>query len=132
MEIARIQMDGGALLLPARTPYEREVVLDHVRHRLRMHGFVHLEAIAYETAARFYRSRGFDQFADMYLNDARACYARWGADGKVKQLEQQNRHENRPKNVGCRACESCAQPWLAMMQPSGPTRSDSSGKCAIH
>jgi hypothetical protein len=43
MEIARIQMDGGALLLPARTPYEREVVLDHVRHRLRLYGFVHLE-----------------------------------------------------------------------------------------
>ena len=43
MEIARIQMDGGALLLPARTPYEREVVLDHVRHRLRICGFVHLE-----------------------------------------------------------------------------------------
>jgi hypothetical protein len=43
MEIARIRMDGGALLLPARTPYEREVVLDHVRHRLRSHGFVHLE-----------------------------------------------------------------------------------------
>jgi hypothetical protein len=43
MELARIHMDGGALLLPARTPYEREVVLDHVRHRLRMHGFVHLE-----------------------------------------------------------------------------------------
>ena len=43
MEIARIQMDGGALLLPARTPYEREVVLDHVRHRLRRYGFVHLE-----------------------------------------------------------------------------------------
>jgi hypothetical protein len=43
MEIARIEMDGGALLLPARTPYEREVVLDHVRHRLRLYGFVHLE-----------------------------------------------------------------------------------------
>jgi hypothetical protein len=43
MEIARIQMGGGALLLPARTPYEREVVLDHVRHRLRLYGFVHLE-----------------------------------------------------------------------------------------
>jgi hypothetical protein len=43
MQIARIHMDGGALLLPARTPYEREVVLDHVRHRLRLHGFVQLE-----------------------------------------------------------------------------------------
>jgi hypothetical protein len=43
MEIARIHMDGGALLLPARTPYEREVVFDHVRHRLRLHGSVQLE-----------------------------------------------------------------------------------------
>lgn len=43
MEVARIHTDGGTLLLPARTPYEREVVLDHVRHRLRLHGSVHLE-----------------------------------------------------------------------------------------
>ncbi|XYI03780.1 AAA family ATPase [Sorangium sp. So ce1128] len=56
----------------------------------RENGFVQNEAIAYETASRFYRARGFDKIADMYLREARACYARWGADGKVKQLERQH------------------------------------------
>jgi hypothetical protein len=52
-------------------------------HSSRTNGFVHNEALAYERASDFYRSRGFDQFADAYLRNARACYASWGADGKV-------------------------------------------------
>ncbi|WP_437852557.1 AAA family ATPase [Sorangium sp. So ce363] len=54
----------------------------------RDNGFVNNEAIAYETAARFYRARGFDQIADGYLREARARYVRWGADGKVRQLDR--------------------------------------------
>jgi PAS domain S-box-containing protein len=50
-------------------------------------GFVHHEAVAHEVAARFYAGRGFDAFADAYLREARYGYARWGADGKLKQLE---------------------------------------------
>ncbi|WP_437494286.1 ATP-binding sensor histidine kinase [Sorangium sp. So ce1014] len=53
-------------------------------------GFVHGEALAYEIASRFYRARGFDLFAATYLREARACYARWGADGKVRLLDQRN------------------------------------------
>ncbi|WP_437574587.1 AAA family ATPase [Sorangium sp. So ce887] len=51
-------------------------------------GFVHNEALAYELASRFYRARGFERFSDTYLREARSCYVRWGADGKVRQLEQ--------------------------------------------
>jgi PAS domain S-box-containing protein len=58
----------------------------------RTNGFVHNEAIAYEVAARFYRERGFDQFADVYLRHARYCYLRWGADGKVRQLDEHYPH----------------------------------------
>ena len=54
----------------------------------RENGFVQNEALAYELASNFYRARGYEQIADLYLRDARACYARWGADGKVRQLEQ--------------------------------------------
>ena len=54
----------------------------------RANGFVHNEALAYERASAFYRARGFDQFADTYLRNARACYAAWGADGKVRQLDR--------------------------------------------
>ena len=53
----------------------------------RANGFVHNEALACETAARFYAARGFEDIADMYLVRARDSYLRWGADGKVRQLE---------------------------------------------
>ena len=55
----------------------------------RDNGFVHNEAIAHERASTFYQAHGFEQIADLYLRNARSGYLRWGADGKVKQLEQQ-------------------------------------------
>ncbi|SDR58981.1 PAS domain S-box-containing protein [Rhizobiales bacterium GAS113] len=54
----------------------------------RANGFVHNEALAYEVAARFYTACGFDKLADAYLREARYGYLRWGADGKVRQLDQ--------------------------------------------
>ncbi|WP_434044060.1 MULTISPECIES: AAA family ATPase [Sorangium] len=79
-EIARIggEWDKAAQL------YEQAI------RAARESGFVHTEALAYEIASRFHRTRGFELFADTYLREARACYARWGADGKVKQIDQQN------------------------------------------
>jgi len=53
----------------------------------RANGFVHNEALACETAARFYAARGFEDIAEMYLVKAHDGYRRWGADGKVRQLE---------------------------------------------
>jgi PAS domain S-box-containing protein len=53
----------------------------------RENGFVQNEGLAYELAARFYAACGFEQFANLYLHNARACYLRWGADGKVRQLD---------------------------------------------
>ncbi|WP_437895326.1 AAA family ATPase [Sorangium sp. So ce124] len=51
-------------------------------------GFIQNEGLAYELASAFYRARGFDQIADGYLREARARYVRWGADGKVRQLDR--------------------------------------------
>ena len=51
-------------------------------------GFVHNEALANELAARFYAAHGFEKIANIYLRDARYGYLRWGADGKVRQLDQ--------------------------------------------
>ncbi|MFL6310473.1 MAG: PAS domain-containing protein [Terriglobales bacterium] len=51
-------------------------------------GFVHCEAVANECAAQFYSARGFTKIANVYLRDARKCYLRWGADAKVRQLEE--------------------------------------------
>ncbi|WP_028748194.1 AAA family ATPase [Rhizobium mesoamericanum] len=54
----------------------------------RANGFIHHEALAYELAARFYAHAGFEDFTRLYLRNARGCYRRWGADGKVRQLDQ--------------------------------------------
>jgi PAS domain S-box-containing protein len=39
-----------------------------------------------------YSARGFETIAHTYLRNARSCYLRWGADGKVRQLEQLHPH----------------------------------------
>ena len=51
-------------------------------------GFAHCEAVANECAAQFYSARGLSKIAHVYLRDARDCYLRWGADGKVRQLDR--------------------------------------------
>ena len=54
----------------------------------RANGFVQDEAVARELMARFYREQGLDTVADAHLREARACYLRWGAGGKVSQLDR--------------------------------------------
>jgi predicted ATPase/signal transduction histidine kinase len=54
----------------------------------RKHGFIQNEAISYEVAAQFYLDRGYETIAQTYLRNAHQCYLRWGALGKVEQLEQ--------------------------------------------
>jgi PAS domain S-box-containing protein len=77
-EIARIE----GRQLDAEKLYEQAIQSAHAN------GFVHLEALANELAARFYAARGFAKIANAYLRDARYGYLRWGADGKVRQLEE--------------------------------------------
>ena len=52
------------------------------------HGSTGNEALANELAGRFHARRGFETIALGYLRNARACYERWGARGKVRQLER--------------------------------------------
>jgi tetratricopeptide (TPR) repeat protein len=54
----------------------------------RENGFVQNEGLSNELAAQFYLKRGIDKVAHSYLRDARYCYLRWGAPGKVKQLNE--------------------------------------------
>ena len=60
------------------------------------------KAVAYEVAARFYSARGFETFADAYLRNARDCYLRWGADGKVRQLDRLYPHLVAPEGAASR------------------------------
>ena len=81
-EIARIE----GRELDAERLYEQAI------RSARANGFIHNEALANELASRFYAARGFEKIARMYLQDARYGYLRWGADGKVRQLEQLHPH----------------------------------------
>ena len=53
-------------------------------------GFVQNEALANELAANFYAALGFETISRAYLQNARSCYVRWGADGKVRQMDEAN------------------------------------------
>ncbi|MET4118311.1 PAS domain S-box-containing protein [Bradyrhizobium sp. JR1.5] len=77
-EIAR--MEGRTL--NAQELYDKAI------REARKYGFVHIQAIANEIAGRFYAERDYEKIAETYLRAARACYQRWGADGKVRQLEE--------------------------------------------
>jgi PAS domain S-box-containing protein len=54
----------------------------------RQHGFIQNEGIGNELAAHFYLKRGYRTVALTYLCEARHCFLRWGALGKVKQLDE--------------------------------------------
>jgi PAS domain S-box-containing protein len=76
-EIARIEgRDADAMRL-----YEEAI------EAAREHGFVQNEGIAHELAAGFYVARGATTAARVHLDEARSCIARWGAHGKVRQLD---------------------------------------------
>ena len=77
-EIARLEgRDADAMRL-----YEEAI------HSARDNGFVQNEGLAQEVAARFYAAHGAQSIAHACLREARRCYLRWGAFGKVRQLEQ--------------------------------------------
>src|SRR5262249_1396822 len=77
-EIARIE----GRVLDAEHLYEQAI------RTARTNGFIHNEALAYELAARFYAARGFEINSHAHLRKARQCYESWGADGKVRHLDQ--------------------------------------------
>lgn len=67
---------------------EAEQLYEEAIHLAQEAGFAQIEAIAAERAARFYEARGIRTVVLSYLTKARDCYARWGAEAKVSQLEQ--------------------------------------------
>ncbi len=79
-EIARLEGDD----LAAMHRYEQAIQSAHEN------GFVQNEAIAHELTAGFYLARGFPTAGRAHLEQARSCYARWGAEGKVKQLDERH------------------------------------------
>ena len=79
-EIARLEgHDADAMHL-----YEQAI------RSARDNGFVQNEALANELAANFYAALGFETISHTYLRNARSCYLQWGADGKVRQMDEAN------------------------------------------
>jgi PAS domain S-box-containing protein len=77
-EIARIEeRDADALGL-----YEQAIDL------AREQGFVQNEGLAHELTAQYYLAHRLETVGYAHLRNARNCYDRWGAHGKVKQLEE--------------------------------------------
>jgi PAS domain S-box-containing protein len=77
-ELARIEgRDADALRL-----YEQAI------HSAREHGFVQHGGLAHELAAQYCLARGLETAGYAHLRNARNCYDRWGAFGKVKQLDE--------------------------------------------
>ena len=86
-EIARVEgRDADALRL-----YEQAI------HLAREHGFVQNEGLAHELAARYCLARNLEAAGYAYLRNARNCYDRWGALGKVRELDERypRLHEER-------------------------------------
>src|SRR6266404_1026553 len=88
----RAALVGAELARLEQRELDAERLYEQAIHSARANGFIHNEALAYELAARFYAARGFDEIAHAYLRDAHYGYLRWGADGKVRQLEQLHPH----------------------------------------
>ena len=83
----RAALVGAELARIEGRELDAERLYEYAISSARAAGLIHNEALACETAARFYAARGFGDIAEMYLVRARNGYLRWGADGKVRQLE---------------------------------------------
>jgi PAS domain S-box-containing protein len=84
----RAALVGAEMARIGGREFEAMHLYEQAIHSSQTNGFVHNEALANELAARFYAARGFDTIAHTYLGKARYCYLRWGATGKVRQLDE--------------------------------------------
>ncbi|MFL6604894.1 MAG: AAA family ATPase [Steroidobacteraceae bacterium] len=69
---------------------DAQLLYEQAIRAARDNGFVQIEALAFELAARFYAGRGLEIVSSTLLRNARACYERWGAAAKVRLLEQRH------------------------------------------
>ena len=85
--LSRADLVGAEIARLEGRELDAERLYEQAIRSARDNGLTHNEAMAYERASAFYRAGGFEQIAALYLQNARHCYLRWGADGKVRQLE---------------------------------------------
>ncbi|GGF89458.1 signal transduction histidine kinase [Azorhizobium oxalatiphilum] len=80
--LVRAEIDGiEGRISAAQDAYEQAVQLAAAQ------GITQVEALASELAGEFYDRRGLKTLAEAYLAKAIQCYARWGAQLRVRRLE---------------------------------------------
>jgi PAS domain S-box-containing protein len=94
----RAALVGAELARLEGRELDAERLYEEAIHSAREHGFIQNEGLSNELAAGFYAARGFETIAYAYLRNARHCYLSWGANGKVRQLDETFPHlrENEP------------------------------------
>jgi predicted ATPase/class 3 adenylate cyclase len=73
-----------------RTQGSKLVAMDYYKKAIALakeHEYINEEALAHELAAKFYLALGQDRIAQVYMQDARYGYLRWGATAKVNDLD---------------------------------------------
>jgi PAS domain S-box-containing protein len=90
--VNRAALVGAEIARLSERPLDAERLYEEAIRSARANGFVQNEGVASERAANFYAARGFETISDAYLRNARYCYLRWGAEGKVQQLELLHPH----------------------------------------
>ncbi|MEP0855616.1 AAA family ATPase [Trichocoleus sp. DQ-U1] len=81
------------------------VAMDYYKKAIALakeHEYINEEALAHELAAKFYLALDQDKIAQVYMQDARYCYLRWGATAKVNDLDTRYPHllQRKPSNRG--------------------------------
>lgn len=67
---------------------DAEQLYEQAIESARAQGLVHIEALANELAGRFFFGRGLKRIGLVQLREARVGYGRWGAEGKIRQLDR--------------------------------------------
>ncbi len=88
----RVALVGAEIARLEGRELDAERLYEQAIRSAQANGFVHNEALANELASRYYAARGLERFAQLCLRSARNGYLRWGAAGKVRQLEQLHPH----------------------------------------
>jgi PAS domain S-box-containing protein len=85
---SRAALLGAEIARLDRREIEAERLYEQAIRSARDNGLIHDEALASELAARFYAARGLETSSHAHMRNARNRYLRWGADGKVRQLDE--------------------------------------------
>jgi hypothetical protein len=95
----RAALVGAEIARTEGRELDAERLYEQAIQSARENGFIHIEAMAHEVAARFYAGRGLQTIAHAYLRQAHFCYFRWGALGKARQLEQRYSYLQKQRTI---------------------------------